>query len=89
METEILEIITQFLMEDRLEKLAENNEKYQKYVKIEEEIYNRFKSILSAEQQEKFDDFLSVKLDTEIVLEKTAYLLGLRDMYTLVKALSM
>lgn len=88
METDILETLLQDLIEERLNKIIQEDEEYCRAAKVEEKSYDKLENMLTADQQEMLEDFISTKVDTEIIVQKAAYVQGMKDMYTLFRALS-
>lgn len=88
MESDILEVLLQDLVEERLSKIIMEDEEYCRTTQVEEKSYDKLESMLTKDQQEALEDFLSLKADTEVIIEKTAYTQGMRDMYTLFKTFS-
>lgn len=85
----ILEMITQCLTEERIGEIAANDEEYQSAKRREIEIHNKFEATLSDEQMKLFDDFISAAAKSEINLERINYQQGMKDMFALIKALSL
>lgn len=88
MESDILEVLLLDLLEERLNKIVRQDKEYCQTLQTEEKSHDRLENMLTTDQQEALDDFLSLKADAEIIIEKTAYTQGMKDMYTLFKTFS-
>ena len=95
MKDEVLEILANHLLEDKLDKITNNSKEYKSTEENEKKIYNKLKKELQEiqEQQEEYledilEDFTDATLETELILAKICYKQGLKDMYALIKALS-
>lgn len=87
-QNEIIEILTQCFIQDRLDKIVKESTKYAELEALEKKLYDNLKNNLNEEQKDSFEDFCETILDTELELEKIAYQQGLKDMYNLLKTLS-
>lgn len=88
MENEILNILTQYLSEERMGKIIANDEKYQAAKIHEIEVYDKFNSTLSEEQIKLFNDFISASVESEANIQRINYQQGMKDMFALIKSLS-
>jgi len=87
MENEILELITQCLAEDRLQKLVIQDEEYQAASIREREVHDDFESTLTSEQKELYDSFIMAASETQMNLVRIVYQQGMRDLYNLLQSL--
>lgn len=88
MKNEVIEILTQYLTEERLSKIIAQNEEYKSALVTEIEVHDKFEKTLSDEQKELFNEFISASSDTEAQIEKLNYQQGMKDLFSLLKALS-
>lgn len=88
MENDILEILTQYLTEERIGRIVENDEEYNAARIHEQEVHDKFESTLTDEQIEAFNNFISAASETEANVERIYYQQGMKDMFSLLKALS-
>lgn len=88
MKNEVIEILTQYLTEERLSKIIAQNEEYNTALVTEIEVHDKFEKTLSDEQKELFNEFISASSDTEAQIEKLNYQQGMKDLFSLLKALS-
>lgn len=87
MENEVLELMTQCLAEDRLQKFVIQDEEYQAASIREREVHDDFESTLSSEQKVLYDSFIMAASETVTNLIRIAYQQGVRDFYNLLKSL--
>lgn len=87
MENEVLELMTQCLAEDRLQKLVIRDEEYQAASIREREVHDGFESTLSPEQKELYDSFIMAASETQMNLVRIVYQQGMRDLYNLLQSL--
>ena len=88
MKNEVIELLTQYLTEERLSKIIAQNEEYKSALVTEIEVHDKFEKTLSDEQKELFNEFISASSDTEAQIEKLNYQQGMKDLFSLLKALS-
>lgn len=88
MKNEVIEILTQYLTEERLSRIIAQNEEYNTALVTEIEVHDKFEKTLSDEQKELFNEFISASSDTEAQIEKLNYQQGMKDLFSLLKALS-
>lgn len=87
MENEIIEMMTEFMTENRLPKLLWQDEEYQAASSREREIHENFVCTLSPGQEKLYDDFIGSSAETEANLVQIVYQQGMRDFYNLLKSL--
>jgi len=87
MENEVLELMTQCLAEDRLQKLVIRDEEYQAASIREREVHDGFERTLSPEQKELYDSFIMAASETQMNLVRIVYQQGMRDLYNLLQSL--
>lgn len=87
-ENDILELLTQYLTEERLGRIVEQDEEYNAARIHEQEVHDKFESTLTDEQIELFNDFITAASETEANLERINYQQGMKDIFSLFKALS-
>lgn len=87
MKNEILEMVTQCLVEMRLHDLLQENDDYRRAVQEEVELYERFLGNLSEWQKEEFENFLTVSNESAVICEKLSYQQGMKDLMKLLKNL--
>lgn len=88
MENEILETLTHYLMEDRLNSVMKQDEEYQAAKLHEIEVHNKLESCLTTEQLNLLDDFIAAASETGANTERIYYQQGMKDLFALFKALS-
>lgn len=88
MDNEVLEMITQYLTEDRLNRIVEQDEEYRAARLHERELHDRLEGTLTKEQIEMFNDFTIAASEAEANVERINYQQGMRDLFALLKALS-
>lgn len=87
MENEVLELMTQCLTEDRLQRLVMQDKEYQSANIKEREVHDDFESTLSLEQKELYDSFIMASSETQMNLVRIVYQQGMKDLYNLLKSL--
>ena len=87
MEHEVLEMLIQSLTEDRMNRIIDKDEKYQAALIREREVHGRLESMLSKEQRELFNEFISAVSETGANIERINYWQGMKDMFALLKSL--
>ena len=87
MENEIIELMTEFMAENRLPKLLFQDEEYQAANIRELKVHEDFVSTLSPEQEKLYDDFVASSAETEANLVRVVYQQGMRDFYNLLQSL--
>lgn len=87
MEYEVLEILIQSLTEDRMNRIIDKDEEYQAALTREREVHDSLESMLSKEQRELFNEFISAASETGANIERINYRQGMKDMFALLKSL--
>ena len=87
MENEILELMTEFMAEDRMQRLVIQDEEYCAASIREREAHDIFESTLSSEQKELYESFIMSAGETQINLVRIVYQQGMRDLYNLLQSL--
>lgn len=87
MENEVLELMTQCLTEDRLQRLVMRDKEYQSANIKEIEVHDEFESTLSLEQKELYDSFIMALSETQMNLVRIVYQQGMKDLYNLLQSL--
>jgi hypothetical protein len=87
MENEVLELMTQCLTEDRLQRLVMRDKEYQSANIKEREVHDDFESTLSLEQKELYDSFIMASSETQMNLVRIVYQQGMKDLYNLLQSL--
>lgn len=87
MENEVLELMTQCLAEDRLQKLVIQDEEYQAASIREREVHDDFECTLTSKQKELYDSFIMAASETQMNLVRIVYQQGMRDLYNLLQSL--
>ena len=73
MENQILELLTQYLTEERLGKIVEKDEEYKNAKTQEMKIHDEFESTLSDKQIEMFNKFIEAASESEAHIERINY----------------
>lgn len=87
MSDSILEMVTQQLMEIRLEEIINKDAKYGQAVQAETELYERFAEKLSEWQREEFEKYWIASSESAVIREKLSYQQGMKDLMALLRGL--
>lgn len=87
MENEVLELMTQYIAEERLQRLIIEDEEYQAASIREQEIHDNFENTLSLKQKDLYDAFIMASGETTTNLVRIVYQQGMRDLYNFLKSL--
>lgn len=79
MDKRVLEIITENLMNERLDSIVQNNEEYRQAEQETDKMICVFEGILSQEQQKVLDDDLSAENHRAAVYAEVSYRQGMKD----------
>ena len=88
MNNDMLEMLTHYLTEDRLNQIIEQDKEYQVARLHEREVHDRFEKTLTEEQAQLFNDFTIAASETEANIERIYYQQGMKDLFALFKVLS-
>lgn len=87
MDKRVLEIITENLMNERLDSIVQNNEKYRQAEQETDKTICVLEGMLSQEQQKALDDYLSAENHRAAVYAEISYKQGMKDILTLLVSL--
>ena len=87
MDKRVLEIITENLMNERLDSIVQNNEEYRQAEQETDKAICVLEGMLSQEQQKALDDYLSAENHRSTVYTEISYKQGMKDILTLLVAL--
>lgn len=88
MDKRVLEIVMENLMNERLDDLVQNVEKYKQAERKADEAINMLEQILDREQQKALDHYLSAENHRAAVYAEISYRQGMKDLLSLLVALS-
>ena len=88
MRNEILEVLTQSLAEERLDRIKMHDKSYQMALDQEIEAHDSLEVTLSEEQTGLLDEFVSATSKKAAALERIHYQQGLKDLYNLFQSLA-
>ena len=88
MKNEILEVLTQSLSDERLDRITRRDESYQTAFQEEIEAHDSLEATLSGEQRSLLDDFVSAASKRTAALEKIHYQQGMKDLFDLFQTLA-
>lgn len=84
---EVIELIQSYLV-DRMRRKCQNNEEYLEAMKKEEGLYERLSDKLTDEQAEELEEYFTASNATFAIMERLAYIQGMKDIISLLKYLS-
>ena len=87
MDKRVLEIITENLMNERLDSIVQNNEEYRQAEQETDKAICILEGMLSQEQQKALDDYLSAENHRAAVYAEISYRQGMKDILTLLISL--
>lgn len=87
MENEVLELMTQCLAEERLQRFLVQDEEYQAACTREQKVHDDFKNTLSSMQKELYESFIMASSETTMNLVRITYQQGMKDIYSLLNSL--
>lgn len=87
MNQEVLELVTQQMVEMRMDSIMKKNNGYRCMQQKETELYEKFLGSLSGGQKEEFENFLTVSIESALVRERLVYQQGMKDLMALLRSL--
>lgn len=87
MDKRVLEIITENLMNERLDSIVQNNEEYRQAEQETDKMICILEGMLSQEQQKDLDGYLSAENRRAAVYTEISYRQGMKDILTLLVSL--
>lgn len=87
MDKRVLEIITENLMNERLDSKVQNNKEYRQAEQETDKMICILEGMLSQEQQKALDDYLSAENRRAAVYMEISYRQGMKDILTLLVSL--
>lgn len=87
MDKRVLEIITENLMNERLDSIVQNNEEYRQAEQETDKTICVLEGLLSQEQQKALDDYLAAENHRSSVYTEISYKQGMKDILTLLVSL--
>lgn len=88
MDNEIFEMVTQFLTEYRISRIMNCDEEYQAAKLHERVAHDKLMEILTDQQKELLDDFITAASGIDANAERIIYQQGMKDLYALIMALA-
>lgn len=88
MDEDFLEIITGFLMSERLRAELEKDAPYKTAIAEEQRLYEILEGNLNEEQQDMLKNYFDAANTTASIIESIVYKLGMKDLLSLFKSLS-
>ena len=87
MDKRVLEIITENLMNERLDSIVQNNEEYRRAEQETDKAICVLEGMLSQEQKKALDDYLSAENCRAAVYTEIGYRQGMKDVLAFLVAL--
>lgn len=88
MNNQIFEIITQSLTEDRISRIIDCDEEYQRSKLHEQVAHDKLAEVLTDNQKEMLNNLTRAAGETNSNAERIIYQQGMRDLFALLMALS-
>lgn len=88
MDNEIFEMITQSLTENRISQIMDCDEEYQAAKLHEKVAHDKLMEMLTDQQKELLDNFITAASETDANAERIIYQQGMKDLYALIMALA-
>ncbi len=87
MKGEVLELMTQFMMETRFTKILDSNEEYQNAMQKEGELHDQLADGLNEEQKGHLENFIAAWNERASIHETLSYQQGMKDIVSLLVSL--
>ncbi|MDE6052496.1 MAG: hypothetical protein K2G55_01760 [Lachnospiraceae bacterium] len=88
MDNEIFEMVTQSLTEGRISRIMNCDEEYEAAKLHERVVHDKLMELLTDQQKELFDDYITAASETDANAERIVYQQGMKDLYALLMALA-
>ena len=84
---EVINLLTEYAVSERLPGIIENDEKLKKAEKLGDELFEKLENALLEEHKELLESFIGEEVERNSRAEFLTYQQGLKDMYNLIMSL--